>query len=432
MRLLSFRHLGMALAVSAALAGPGVTGRAAQTQDEPQPQLVAQYPDAGQGYGNAAAVASTLQVTGTADRFTILADHADVRSLLSLVFNQAEKDFTLDNNVAGQVTMRLSRQSFLTVLDAICQQTFLRYTQDKDTGIYHFTRDDEAIRAAFTRLRTLNAQLQAQLRFLGLDLPHLGQNGFAPPAYFGVPGQLGGGFGGFGGGATLNMQRLQQTGPPGPAGPAGPSPQSVDNALTRRQEARVKSAPSSEKETKGEERLAHPAPRRADGRDRLGGANQPTIVPDAAAQQDAYRQLKNQYNYVELYTQPGQSLPVRDAIEQLAAQANVPVLIDPKVPAGPKFRLEGSISARSLPDALNILTSIARLEWKWVGDKIFVTTTPDFQLFYGNTNVPRASYPPVELQQRALKSQARPANPGAESDKKANPKSRAGGKGKKA
>ena len=58
-----------------------------------------------------------LQVTGSAEKFSIDADHADAQSVLRAIFSQANAQFTTDNSVAGQVTMRLSNQSLTTTLD---------------------------------------------------------------------------------------------------------------------------------------------------------------------------------------------------------------------------------------------------------------------------------------------------------------------------
>ncbi|HZP82787.1 MAG TPA: hypothetical protein VFB21_14195 [Chthonomonadaceae bacterium] len=366
---------------------------------------------------------ATLQVSGTADRFTILADRADVRSVLSLVFTQAEKDFSLDNNVTGQVTMRLTGQPFPVVLDALCRQTFLKVHQDPATGIFLFSRDDAAVTAAFVQLRSLNSQLAQQLRLLGLDVPYaaqnrvygyqLGQNtvnGTALP-YANVPGA-----GGFGGPlpnqAMQNSQarRAQPQGVPGPMAEQGPREEARLKADARQRNGDKKIVV--QKIAPGDAANDSFAPHDARG---AGALSAPTLQLGAANVQagvDAVQQLRASNNLVELRIPPDQTLPVRDALQQLAAQANVPILIDPQVPSGPKFRVSGTIPARPLPEALNLLAPTARLEWKWVGDTIFVTTTPEFQLFFGDSNVPRATYPPAAPS--ALNSAPAPsAKPGA-------------------
>lgn len=389
------------LALSCSLWMAGILGLAgerpvlAQGQQTLPLQVIAQAP-----------ATATLQVSGTADRFTILADRADARSVLSLVFTQAEKDFTLDNNVTGQVTMRLTGQPFQTVLDALCKQTFLKYHRDPATGIFLFSRDDAAVAAAFAQLRSLNSQLAQQLRLLGLDVPYAAQNrvyayqpapnggdGGAAPVY----GYALGARGNFGGAGGV-MQSARRAQPQGVQGPQG--------AQETREEVRLKDeARQSSGDKKMVVRKIVPnAPENdafaQDSTHVNRALSAPAPAQEAAAARvqaggDVVQQLRTNNNLVELRIPPDQTLPVRDALQQLAAQANVPMLIDPQVPSGPKFRVAGTIPARSLPEALNLLAPTARLEWKWVGDTIFVTTTPEFQLFFGDSNVPRATYPPA-------------------------------------
>lgn len=383
------------LALSCSLWMMGILGLAgerpvlAQGQQALPLQVIAQAP-----------ATATLQVSGTADRFTILADRTDARSVLSLVFTQAEKDFTLDNNVTGQVTMRLTGQPFQTVLDALCKQTFLKYHQDPATGIFLFSRDDAAVAAAFAQLRSLNSQLAQQLRLLGLDVPYAAQNG----VYAYQPAPNGGG----GGAAPMYGYAL---GARGDFGGAGGVMQSAGRAQPQgaqgpREEVRLK---AEARQRNGDKKMVvrkivPNAPENdafAQDRTHVNGAlsapapRQEAAAARAQAGADVVQQLRTNNNLVELRIPPDQTLPVRDALQQLAAQANVPMLIDPQVPSGPKFRVTGTIPARSLPEALNLLAPTARLEWKWVGDTIFVTTTPEFQLFFGDSNVPRATYPPA-------------------------------------
>ena len=101
-------------------------------------------------------------MTGSESRFTLSANHADVQDTLKLIFDQANKQFFLDSTVCGQITMRLNDQPLSVTLDAICKQTFLHYRLDANTGITYFERDETAVRAAFTRLRALDANLRDQ------------------------------------------------------------------------------------------------------------------------------------------------------------------------------------------------------------------------------------------------------------------------------
>ena len=118
-----------------------------------------------------------MQVTGTEARFSVSANHADVQDALKLVFDQAGKQFLLDNNVTGQITLRLTEQPLNVALDAICKQTFLRYRYDAGASIFCIERDDAAVRTAFSRLRSLDVSLRDQLRLMGLSLPN--ENGFS-------------------------------------------------------------------------------------------------------------------------------------------------------------------------------------------------------------------------------------------------------------
>jgi hypothetical protein len=385
-----------------ALAGTGIFCQVGPCRAAAQGQLLSSY---------AAQIpaTSTLQVTGTADRFTIIADHADVRSLLSLVFGQAEKDFTLDSNVMGQVTMRLSGQSFLTVLSALCKQTFLRYQQNPQTGIYTFSRDAAAVGAAFSQLRDLNGQLAQQLRFMGLNVPmgygvplssYNNTPNVAQNPYRFVPRSL-----------NSSSQNLQLQGAAGPQGQAVPQVQAQAelNQARRGQEQQ----PAGALDNAGGGFGGGGGLRGGAIRGAVGTLNDKVTTSTPAQADAAADSLLNANNLVRLYIPHDQYVPVRDVLEQLAQQAKVPMLIDPQVPAGPKFRLNGSIPARTLPEALNLLAPTARLEWRWVGDTIYVTTTPDFQIFFGDSNVPRAAYPPASSSQSRAAGQksASPASP---------------------
>ncbi len=192
--------------IMGAMAGIGLLNAAAWAA----PHATETQAGAGSGNGSASAPVSVLQVTGTTNSFTVSAQHADVLSLLKLVFDQAHRQFVPDASVTGDVTFALTGQRFDVVLAAICRQTFLRYEVDKQ-GIYRFRRDEEALRNLLLKTQAINGVLQEQLRGMGYAVPStvLGtdsqmrsramQGRQSAPAGDAIGGQ--GGFGGGGGGS---------------------------------------------------------------------------------------------------------------------------------------------------------------------------------------------------------------------------------------
>jgi hypothetical protein len=130
---------------------------------------------------------------------------------------------------------------------------------------------------------------------------------------------------------------------------------------------------------------------------------------------EAYQQFLAQNSFVGFNTQ-GQDVPITDILQQLGQQANVPILIDQSVPRGMQFRIRGSVSPRPLPEVLSTLAPYARLDWRYIGNTIFVTAAPDFQIFYGAAEAPRASYRNAPVQQRRA-APAGPAGPQGDSNK---------------
>ena len=344
-----------------------------------------QTQNGGQGYTALPAPKSVLRVAGSATRFTLIADRADVRDAIKVVFDQAERQFTLDNNVVGQVTLRLQEQPLALTLNALCRQAFLKYRTDPTTKITFFERDDVAVREAFTRLRLLDASLRDQMRLMGLSLPpdNVLQNSFSINGLGGYNNaysrQSGGGFGG-------------GSAPEGPAGSAG-----------RYQEGMKKEgdSPSTRKAQKAtsKEKLGTDAERR--GRAGLqiednavaklletNGVEQSTL--DSAQVQE----LTKQNRFVSFRIPTDKPEPTVDVLKSLALQAGVPILIDPGVPTGKKFAIKGTISPRPLVDALNLIAPYARLEWKWIGDSIFVSASPDFEVMFGEVGTGGNSYGP--------------------------------------
>ena len=108
-----------------------------------------------------------------------------------------------------------------------------------------------------------------------------------------------------------------------------------------------------------------------------------------------YRSFLTQNRLVALQVPPSQPIPVSDALFSLGRQAGVPILIDPTIPSGLKFRVWGNIPPSPLREAMNALAGYALLQWRWVGDSIFVTSPPELQVYFGDTTLPRSAYPGV-------------------------------------
>jgi len=377
------------LGIGAALALCGLT-LTARAEDIPLPQAAnAPY----------SAPIAKLQVTGSADKFSVDADHADAKSLLSAIFYQANAQFTTDNSVAGQVTLRLSGQSLITTLDAVCRQLLIHYKKDSK-GIYLFEQDIEAVRVAITRIKDQNALLRQQLRSYGLSLPEdsrldsapreraaqisraAGSNDPALDASAGAGG-LGGGGGTFGGarGSSLKAGASATNRQGGRSSEAAGSP----GALRSRALAKSDSAQNSL--TNGLKYLT------ADTLAEIFAVNPQN---NELQNPDSYRAFLKENGYVWINT-GAQKTPVTEVLRELGRQSNTPILIDTSVPSGPKFVIQGYITPRSLPEALNILTQSSRLTWRMLGASVYVEALPDFQLFFNSTS-PRVIFGSSALQ----------------------------------
>ena len=323
---------------------------------------------------NNSAPAATLQVTGTANRFSVAANHADAQETLKTVFDQAGKQFVLENNVAGQITLRLTDQPLSVVLDAITRQAFLRYRTDANTGITTFERDDDALRVAFTRLRSLDASLRDQMRLLGLGLPSENALGFAQ-----------GGRGGAYGRADASAQN-ENNGQNG-----NDLRNSLDEAMRASRRGAIPAGPQSpamkDAAGGGQSRVLEVAPPGPVGQ--AADADKTALDTNGVADIQQFLQANN---FVSFHIPLDKPEPIYSILQSWAQQAKVPILIDPDVPNGSKFRLRGSISPRPLPEALNLLAPSARLEWRWVGNTIFIETAPDFALFFSDDKEPRVRY----------------------------------------
>lgn len=334
---------------------------------------------------------SILQVSGTSSRVTISANRADVRSVLKLLFDQVHKQFIPDSSVAGEVTMSVQDQPFSVVLNGICQQTFLRYTVEANTGIYHLTQNVEAVKNAISRMNAMNGLVRNQLQNFGYTVP--------PTSYLntnmGMNNQQAGSFGGgvSSRNAAKSMRSLNNAGRNLSSGAAGSTaPESV-TALPSGATGRPRSQNSARGKSESDQSASQSQPAQESlGVDRRGRMS---LDEQADAPQNV-QPLLNQNGLVTIHVAPDQPVPVTELLQEFGRQASVPILIDPNVPKGKAFRVSGNIT-RPLPEALNYLTLAAHLEWRYVGNSIFVTTTPDFQIFVGDALTPRALYPPPAL-----------------------------------
>ena len=339
-------------------------------------QSPSSYPQ--QGYSQNAA--SKIQVIGSVQKMSLDAEHADVLSVLKAVLKQGQKMFAPDATVTGQVTLSLSDLPLETLLKEICEQNFLRY--QIQNGIYRFSRDEEAVKASFTKLKSLNAELRLQLRTMGLEFPE-DTILDVPPS----PGRI-----------ARTADALE--------------PDSVARNLDKKSYASLKAKDGSK------------ATLNSDPGFRARGGAEPT-------QQDKVRSARRDLlgNYAEAFTldngvsnekelfgaemnQPVNGLPYADFIQrnrfvsfdiprekplavssvlqQLGQQANVSVYVDQSIPNSLKFRLWGHLSPRQLPDALNAIAPAARLQWRWSGNaSIYVVPAPDFQIAFGDNLAPK-------------------------------------------
>jgi hypothetical protein len=332
-----------------------------------------------------------LQVTGNAEKFSLDADHADALSVLKAIFNQANAQFTTDSSVVGQVTMRLTGQSFATTLDAVCKQLLIRY-QKNAKGIYVFEQDAEAAKATILRLQEQNALLRQQLRAMGLSLPEESVFDSARSGVSGPAGRAGG------------LPSPTNAAPPGGFGGGGIG-KTPENKSTVPDRARDGGRQGSASE---------PTPRRAaakadqDLRGNAGGrtdalpnnltANLNYLTAEDIAEifavdaqknalqnPDNYRAFLQQNGLVYINT-GGQKIPVTQVLQELGRQSNTGVILDSSIPTGAKFNLQGYITPRTLPEALNVLTQSTRLTWRWLGARVYVAALPDFQIFFNSTS----------------------------------------------
>ena len=379
--------------------------------------------------GQPVQAASRLQVSGNRQQFSIEADHADVQSALKAVFVQADKQFDMDNNVAGQVTLKLTSQTFDTTLSSLCKQTFLKYRVDAGTGIYHFEQDADAVAASFKRINTLNAELKQQLRSFGLDLSddmkleaalgvtNGGRNATNPTnlqadsagnvaAKGRADGLIANGQGGFGGGQAgpggggLSTQNQAPAGSLGSVGErrSGGAGRSIGPAGPVGNLQEKNAAPAGAAGKANTDALQTPPGYKdvainpdfisTDQLVKLLEANGLTSfqVPPQTLDR-AYGYYLKQNSLLTINTN-GVAIPVSDVLAELSRQSGVPIMLDPSVPRGPKFRINLSLPPCSLNEALNLVLPPAKLRWRMINNRVYVTPNPDFQIFYGSAPTP--------------------------------------------
>ncbi len=88
----------------------------------------------------------------------------------------------------------------------------------------------------------------------------------------------------------------------------------------------------------------------------------------------------------------GQTITVAQALQEFGRQAGIAIDVDPEIALDTHFRLNGHL-VRPLPQALALLAGVAHLDYFIVGSHYYVTTAPDFHIFYGASTQPRVSYP---------------------------------------
>ncbi len=346
------------------------------------------------------ATVSVLQVTGTTNVFTISAQHADVLSLLKLVFDQSHRQFVPDASVTGDVTFALSGQRFDTVLASICRQTFLRYEVDKQ-GIYQFRRDEEGLRNLLLKTQAINNVLSEQLRRMGYAVPSVqfGANeasrgralssSQAAPGAAANSGTGAGQRGGFGGGGGFGRNDSGYAGGQGANTPG--SSQSSGDIIAGRRSADIgkdergdnanakimaRRKPDDQSGVEGSQKPspvngagAEPGPSGSAGQSTAPGTNRQAagIYQDGQAgvrgpapsdlefaTTGQYQTFMKQNNLVAINTR-GEKVPVLQVLADLSRQANVPILVDPDVPKGKEFVVSASIPACPLNVMLNYL-----------------------------------------------------------------------------
>jgi len=359
----------------------------------------------GQNNVQQSAVPATLQITGTAQVFSLVVGRADVQDVLKLVFDQGQKQFTLDAGITGQITLRLVNQPLKTVLDSICRQTFLKYQMQN--GVFVFSRDEDAVRRAILQVRALNTQLRDQLRLMGLDVP--------PEANFYAQNGVRGGNaqGSFGGGAfsnpaggNYNFRRLQT--------PPGMTAQDLLNLQKKAGQQRgqmgrnggVTAKKADPPVSQGGRDNAKPdAATQREGETPNALGNLSDAPANSLAPNEAYTRFFQENGLYAVNTQQAH-VPVIDILTELGRQSGVTVLLDPELPKDGRFRMKGKTPPRTFEETLNLIALSSRLEWRRAGNTVIISPTPEFELFFGAEAQPRLVYPNVQSVTRSKQQEA--------------------------
>ncbi|HLJ53395.1 MAG TPA: hypothetical protein VKT77_00065, partial [Chthonomonadaceae bacterium] len=340
-----------------------------------------------------------LQISGAGDNLSVDAERADVQSVLRALLKQAGKQFAPDATVTGQVTLLLTDQPLDTALRSICDASYLKYSETPD-GIYRFTRDDAAVKRAFTSLSALNAQLRAQLRALGVDVPPDERLAIAQ-----TENRSAGGFGGSAFGlrdAAKPDGAVNRPAPGSPAGAAGPAQPSDGPAVNAKRSAQSPLAGTLSKNFAGTANVhAYIIPQNGNA-NAIGRGVQSSL----GTQLDVHS-LALQNGFVWFNIPEEKPEPVTSVLQLFSQQANVPILVDQSIPNSLKFRVWGSISPRQLPEALNVLAPTAHLQWRWIGGSIFVVPAPNFSVSFGDSPAFRSQYPAPARQENSAQPESR-------------------------
>lgn len=358
-------------------------------------------------------MAFRLNVSGTKSSISIDAERADVVSTLRAVLKQANQQFVHTAGVTGQVTLVLQNQPLEVVLMAICEPNFLTYSKGSD-GIYRFTRDDKAIRQAFASLQSLNQEFRAQLLRLGLQDNYFKENS-TPQNYF-ATGRANPDFGVNRNSGTSNLladsalppsrsskmeektNDLQRRSPQKPGIPSAP-PKKMDSALMQRGTTPKTNAAQIPTKYLSPEQVSRI----------LGSQQKLSKQPDGSVlRNENYTLYLRSNNLVSFNIPVEKPEPVANVLQLLGEQANTTILIDPSIPNSLRFRIWGVVSPRLLPEALNIVAPAAKLQWRWIGNTVFVTPLPEISVYLNDTrlNSPLVAEPkPADKETKAKSDQ---------------------------
>ncbi|MDE2126443.1 MAG: hypothetical protein KGJ62_07625 [Armatimonadetes bacterium] len=284
---------------------------------------------------------SVLEISSSGSLYSVHAEHAVIATVISQLFGLAHQQFVLGPHVGGDVTLRLVKQPLLTVLNAICSAAMLKY-QETGTGTARRITIlvDESAVHAFA-VSMARISADRQSQLTALQLSLAAPRIMAP-----------------GGAASRGLRNS-----PAPLGGFGGASTAPINGLAQ---------------AKVVQKVAElPINRFAGG-------------------------LPNRE--VSIQVPAAHPMPMTDVLRSLTDQAGVGLVLDKTVPTGERFRFVGSIPSRTLEQALNLLAPLAHLEWYWTGSAIYISTTPNFAIYYGSSKQPKVQFG----SQPALAAPARP------------------------